>query len=42
MQIGALEGTKLEILGRISELRKDYPNLVVFISGGDANVFESS
>jgi type III pantothenate kinase len=42
MQAGAVEGALLEIQNRILHLRKEYPDLVVFISGGDALLFESS
>ncbi|MCU0429432.1 MAG: type III pantothenate kinase [Cytophagaceae bacterium] len=42
MLAGAVEGALLEIESRILRLVKDYPDLHVFIAGGDHRMFESS
>ncbi|WP_439488078.1 type III pantothenate kinase [Algoriphagus sp.] len=41
MQIGIWQGVELEILGQIEAYTKKYPEIEVFISGGDAQSFVS-
>ncbi len=41
MQIGIWQGVELEILGQIEAYTKKYPEIEVFISGGDAESFVS-
>ena len=41
METGALLGIKHEIQGYISDLKEDFPDLHVILTGGDASYFES-
>lgn len=41
MQIGIWYGIELELLGQIEAYTKKYPEIEVFISGGDAQSFDS-